>query len=122
MTGAPALERVSVSDLASVSMFVVTREAGPAWADGGIYDQPGVGEHAAFMNRLAAEGFVLFGGPLAGTEQGRVRVLLVVDAAGEAEIRRCLADDPWEATQQLVTRAVEPWTILVGTKPSGASG
>ena len=51
-----------------MSYFAVIREAGPAWAAGGISEQPAVADHAAFMNALADEGFVLFAGPLAGTE------------------------------------------------------
>jgi uncharacterized protein YciI len=101
-------------------LFAVTREAGPGWAAGGIYEQAGAQEHAAFMNGLADEGFVLFGGPLAGTEQGRVRVLLVVEAEDEAAIHRRLASDPWIETHQLVTSGVEPWTILVGAQPATA--
>jgi uncharacterized protein YciI len=97
-----------------MSYFAVTREAGPVWTAGGIYEQPAVNEHAAFMNALADEGFILFAGPLAGTEQDRVRVLLIVDADSDATIHRRLADDPWVPTQQLVTLNVEPWTILVG--------
>jgi hypothetical protein len=53
-----------------VSTFAVIREAGPAWATGGIYDQPAVDEHAAFMNALADRAFLLFAGPLAGSEHG----------------------------------------------------
>lgn len=34
----------------------------------------------AFMNGLAAEGFALFAGPLAGSEQDRIRVLLIAEA------------------------------------------
>ena len=99
-----------------MSTFAVTREAGPGWAAGGIYEQPGVEEHAAFMNALADAGFVLYGGPLAGTEHERVRVLLIIDADAEATIHLRLADDPWVTTQQLVTQSVEPWTILVRTQ------
>jgi uncharacterized protein YciI len=97
-----------------VSTFAVIREAGPAWATGGIYDQPAVDEHAAFMNTLADSGFLLFAGPLAGTEHGRVRVLLIVNTDDEDEIHRQLADDPWVPTEQLVTVRIEPWQILVG--------
>jgi hypothetical protein len=46
------------------------------------------------MNTLADQRFVLFGGPLAGTEKGHVRVLLIVDADSEAAIHPRLADDP----------------------------
>jgi uncharacterized protein YciI len=97
-----------------VSLFAVIRKAGPAWQAGGIVQQPSVTEHAAFMNTLADQRFVLFGGPLAGTEQGHVRVLLIVDADSEASIHRLLADDPWAATGQLRTVSIEPWKILVG--------
>jgi uncharacterized protein YciI len=100
-----------------VSYFAVTREAGPAWTAGqGITGQPGVGDHAAFMNALADQGFVLFGGPLAGSEHGRVRALLIVKADSEAEIHRRLADDPWVSSGQLLTVSVEPWKILVSAE------
>jgi len=99
-----------------VSTFAVIREAGPGWHDGGIYDQPEVDKHATFMNTLADSGFVLFAGPLAGTEHGRVRVLLIVNAEDDDEIHRQLADDPWIPTEQLVTTRIEPWQILVGAE------
>jgi uncharacterized protein YciI len=100
-----------------VSIFAVTREAGPAWTDGqGIFGQPAVSEHAAFMNSLAEQEFVLFGGPLAGSEDGRVRVLLIVNADSEAEIQRRLAEDPWVPTGQLTTVRIEPWKTLVGAE------
>ena len=99
-----------------MTTFAVIRAAGPGWTDGGIFDQAGVTEHAAFMNALADRGFVLFAGPLAGTEHGRVRVLLIVNADDEDEIHRRLADDPWIPTAQLVTVSIEPWHILVGAE------
>ncbi len=100
-----------------VSYFVVIREAGPAWTAGkGIADQPAVSAHAAFMNGLADEGFVLCGGPLAERAHGRFRALLIVNADSEAEVQRRLADDPWAATEQLLTVSIEPWTVLVGAE------
>jgi uncharacterized protein YciI len=103
-----------------VSYFAVIREAGPAWIDGqGAFEQPGVNDHAAFMNALADEGLVLFAGPLAGSERGRIRVLLIGDAASEDEISRPLADDPWERAERLVTVTVEPWNLIVGAERLG---
>ena len=99
-----------------MSTFAVIREAGPGWRDGGIYEQPAVDEHAAFMNALADRGFVLFAGPLAGTEHGRVRVLLIVNAKDEDEIHRQFAGDPWVPTGQLCTVTIEPWQVLVGAE------
>lgn len=98
-----------------MSLFAVSREAGPAWMEGkGAFDQPGVSEHAAFMGALSDEGFILFAGPLAGTEGGRIRVLLIADAANEVDILQRLADDPWELTERTTTTSIEPWTLLVG--------
>lgn len=98
-----------------MSYFTVTREARPGWVkDEGIAHQPGLEDHAEFMNLLAEQGFVLFGGPLSGTEEGRLRALLVIDSSSEAEIERCLADDPWTLSDRLRTVNIEPWKIFVG--------
>ena len=103
-----------------MKLFAVTRTAGPAWTDGkGAFEQPAVNDHAAFMNGLADEGFVLFAGPLAGSEHDRIRVLLVMEAASEEDINRRLADDPWVRTQRLVTTSVEAWNLLVGAERLG---
>jgi uncharacterized protein YciI len=97
-----------------MSYFAVIREAGPRWTGGGIAGQPAVKDHAGFMNALADEGFVLFAGPLAGTEGGRLRALLIVAAETEDEIRRRLAEDPWVHADRLVITSIEPWNLIVG--------
>jgi uncharacterized protein YciI len=94
--------------------FAVIREAGSAWREGGIAGQPAMSGHATFMNALADQGFVLFAGPLAGTEHGRLRVLLIVDADSETQIQRRLADDPWTISGQLQITTIEPWNVFVG--------
>lgn len=68
------------------------------------------------MNNLANEDFVLFAGPLAGSEHDRIRVLLIADAGSETDVHRHLADDPWVRTQRVVTTSVEPWNLLVGAE------
>jgi len=95
-------------------MYAVIREAGPGWIDGGIAAQPDVADHAMFMNDLAAEGFVLFAGPLAGTEEGRLRALLIVEAGDDDEIGRRLADDPWARAGRLAITSIEQWNVIVG--------
>ena len=98
-----------------MSYFAVVRDAGPAWTDGmGAFEQPGVDDHTAFMNALAGEGIVLFAGPLAGSEHGRIHALLIVNADSEAVIHDRLAADPWAQAQRLVTASVEPWNLIVG--------
>ena len=68
--------------------------------------------HAAFMDELTTEGFVTLGGPLAG---GR-HVLLIVEAADEAAVRRRLADDPWWGSRLRFER-LEAWEVLLGGPP-----
>lgn len=95
--------------------FTVVREAGQGWEAGkAILEQPGAGDHAAFMNALAAEGFVVLGGQLGAGGPADPRVLLVVQADDEAEVRRRLAEDPWVSSGQLRIVSVEPWKLLVG--------
>ena len=87
--------------------FVVERRSGPEWdASRPLEDQPGWEAHAEFMDRLVDSGFVVLGGPLADEQ----RVILVVEAASEEEVRATLARDPWSGTH-LVVASVEPWTV-----------
>jgi uncharacterized protein YciI len=66
-------------------------------------------EHAAFMNDLAAEGFVVLGGPIGAGEE----TLLVINAPSEESLRARLASDHWSKAQLLEIGRVEPWTILL---------
>ena len=105
-----------------MTLFAVHREAGPAWIEGkGAFDQPGTGDHAAFMNELADDGLIRFAGPLAGTENGRIRVLLIAEATNEADVVARLSHDPWEVANRITTTGIEPWTLLVGTVESAAN-
>jgi uncharacterized protein YciI len=90
--------------------YAVTRQAGPSWTDGGIADQPRINDRSAFMDTLADQGFVMFAGPLAGTERGRLLALLIVNADSEEEIRHRLSADPWTVSQRLQITSIEPGT------------
>ena len=100
-----------------MSYFAVIREAGPGWTPGkAMLEQPGVNHHAVFMNELAQSGVVLVAGPLAGTEHGRLRALLIINAEREAEIHARLADDPWTTARRLQITSIESWHPLVGAE------
>jgi uncharacterized protein YciI len=77
-------------------------------------EQDGWDDHAAFMDALAAERFVLLGGPVGDGER---RFLLVVDAANESEIAARLDEDPWMPAEMLRLVDVQPWTLLLGRAP-----
>jgi len=96
-----------------VTRFAVRRVRGPAWnASLSMRAQARWAEHAAFMNALAAERFVVLGGPLGSGEE----ILLVIDAADEAAVRARLAADPWSGSGILEIKSVEPWTILLDSR------
>jgi uncharacterized protein YciI len=87
--------------------FVVERRIGPQWDPARpLEEQSGWDEHAAFMDGLVADGFVVLGGPLSD----EVRVVLAIEASSADEVRSTLARDPWHETH-LVVETVEPWTI-----------
>jgi hypothetical protein len=91
-----------------VTTFLVQRlRSGPQWDPSlPLEEQSGWPDHAAFMDGLCADGFVLLGGLLAD----EFRVVLVIEAESEDAVRATLADDPWSDTH-LVLDAVEAWTI-----------
>ena len=89
-------------------LFAVTRVLGPSWdALRSIREQDAWEEHAAFMDGLAEDGFVVLAGPIGDWQ----RIFLVVDAASEAEVEAQLAADPWTTMGLLRIGAIEPWTI-----------
>jgi hypothetical protein len=89
-------------------MFLVRRlRSGPQWDPSlSLEEQSGWPEHAAFMDALFEDGFVVLGGLLAD----EFRVVLAVEADSEGAVRSTLAGDPWSDTH-LVLDAVEEWTI-----------
>ena len=95
------------------TFHVVVLRSGPEWQPGKPLEaQSGWDEHAAYMDALVEDGFVVLGGPLADEH----RVVHVVEAASEDDVRATLARDPWSGTH-LEVAAIEPWTIrLDGTR------
>ena len=95
----------------SVTYYAVTRERGESWdARLSMRQQEQWDEHAAFMNALVDDGFVVLGGPLG--DGGKI--LLIINAESEQEIDARLADDPWTPLGLLRIAKVEHWEILLG--------
>jgi len=101
--------RLSVGAMA---VFAVTMVNGPAWNPAlQRRQQAGWDEHAAYMDRLVADGRVILGGPIGdGTE-----VLVVHDAADEDDLRATLAADPWVDRILRVSR-IQPWTLWLDSR------
>ena len=90
-----------------MAFFVVLRRRGPLWDPSrSLEEQSGWTEHAAFMDGLVNDGFVVLGGPLADEKH----VVLAIEAGSEEAVRERLARDPWSDTH-LVVDSVDAWTI-----------
>jgi uncharacterized protein YciI len=91
-----------------MAMFhVVLHRSGPAWDPAlPLEEQSDWDAHASFMDGLAEAGFIVLGGPLADEH----RVVHVVEAESEDEIRATLGRDPWSESHLLI-EAIDPWTI-----------
>jgi uncharacterized protein YciI len=75
----------------------------------GTREQPFWDEHAAFIDQLVADGFVLMGGPL--VDEGGA--LLIVNAEDEEQVREKLKNDPWFEHGILKLESVKRWQIFI---------
>jgi uncharacterized protein YciI len=91
-------------------VFAVTLESGPNWDySRNRREQDAWDEHAAFMDGLVEDGFLILGGPI-GDVDGK-RTMHAIEAADEQEIRDRFATDPWAPMGLLEIVKIEPWTI-----------
>lgn len=91
--------------------FVVMLSHGPAWdVARPLEGQQAWTDHAAFMDGLVEDGFVVLGGPL----EGASGALLIVRATRQADVEPRLAADPWAQLDLLRTISVTPWTLRLG--------
>ena len=90
--------------------FIAISSAGPNRDQSkGTREQPFWDEHAAFIDQLVDEGFILMGGPLA--DEGGA--LLIVNAKDENELREKLKNDPWFEHGILKLESVKRWEIFI---------
>jgi uncharacterized protein YciI len=95
--------------------FMVLLAKGPSWDPIKLRRAQALwDEHAAFMDKLVADGFVVLGGPL-GEGDGD-DVLLVIDAADKDTIISTLKDDPWGPAGILEVKAIQRWTIFLDSR------
>ena len=93
--------------------FVVISSAGPnRIVPKGTREQPFWDEHAEFIDRLVAEGFILMGGPL--VDEGGS--LLIVNGEDENEVRAKLKNDPWREHGILKLESIKRWQIFIDAR------
>jgi uncharacterized protein YciI len=97
--------------------FAVRLVHGPGWdPTRPIRGQDGWDDHAAFMDKLVDDGFVILGGPVGNGEQ----TLHVVKAANEQEVKTRFARDPWASARLLQIGVIEPWALWLDSRPKQA--
>ena len=102
----------------AMANFAVRLVHGPGWDPSRqIRAQEAWDEHAAFMDALVDDGFVILGGPVGDGEQ----TLHVVEAADEDEVRERLADDPWATAGLLQVGTIEPWALWLDSRPENSA-
>ena len=82
----------------------------------GAREQPFWDEHAAFIDQLVDDGFILMGGPLLGRDGLPQGALLVVNAQDENEVKEKLKDDPWFERGILKLESVKRWQIFIDAR------
>ena len=98
--------------------FALTLVHGPGWdTSRPIRQQQAWAQHAAFMDGLVDDGFIILGGPLGDGE----RTLHVVDAAGPGEIEARMAQDPWAELGLLRIGSIEPWSLWLDGREAAAA-
>ena len=96
--------------------FAVRLGHGPGWdTSRPIRAQDVWDQHAAFMDGLVDDGFVVVGGPVGDGEE----TLHLVEAADESEIEARLAEDPWASAGLLVIATIEPWALWLDGRRVG---
>ncbi|PYJ03896.1 MAG: hypothetical protein DME39_04125 [Verrucomicrobia bacterium] len=93
--------------------FIAISSAGPNHDQSkGTREQPFWDEHAAFIDQLVADGFVLMGGPL--VDEGGA--LLIVNAEDEEQVREKLKNDPWFEHGILKLESIKRWQIFIDAR------
>jgi uncharacterized protein YciI len=101
-----------------MATFAVRLVHGPGWdSSRQIREQNAWRQHAAFMDRLVEEGFIVLGGPVGGGEE----TLHVVEAADESEVGALFAGDPWAVAGLLQVGTIERWALWLDSRDAGSA-
>jgi uncharacterized protein YciI len=96
--------------MAELNTYIVLSSAGPHRDLGkGSREQAYWDDHAAFIDALVENTFIMMGGPL--TDEGGA--MLIVRAESEAAVRAALRDDPWYRHGILTLERIARWEIFI---------
>ena len=98
-------------------IYMVEYEAGPSYLPGRPFaEQPGIGEHAAYMDQLHDAEILIFGGPFFDELDPLVMTgaTLFLDVRSETEAREIVDQDPAIVHGLLTVVDVMPFMAMIG--------
>lgn len=98
-------------------LYMVEYDAGPSYLPGRPFaEQPGIGEHGAYMDQLHTAGVLVFGGPFFDELDPLVMTgaWLFLDVKNETEAREIVDRDPAVAHGLLTIVDVKPFMAMIG--------
>ncbi|WP_165422864.1 YciI family protein [Ktedonosporobacter rubrisoli] len=86
---------------------------GPAWIAGKTSrEQPYWTEHAAFLDKLFADGMVILGGPFANYSD----LLVIIEADTEEQVHSLFKQDPFVLHNIIRVRAIREWLLFLDAR------
>jgi uncharacterized protein YciI len=100
-----------MSDDTTQTWYVLHHTSGPSVPDGeNVFDQPGIAEHYAFLQRRMAAGELVAAGPLLDV---RGSGLTILDVASPEEAQRLATVDDQAVATGVLDVEVRPWHVVM---------
>jgi len=115
--GADSPDQAVAPPLPKPPIYMVEYDAGPSYLPGRPFaEQPGIGEHAAYMDQLHDAGILIFGGPYFDDLDPLVMTgaSLFLNVKSETEAREIANRDPAIAHGFLTVVDIMPFMAMIG--------
>jgi uncharacterized protein YciI len=94
--------------------FALLHTPGPAVGEGqSVFEHPGIGEHYAFLQRLAADGVLVAAGPLTDS---RGQGMTVIEVGTVEEAHRLAEQDDASVRAGVLNVTVRPWQVVLAPR------
>jgi len=97
-----------------MARWVIRVQRGGPWDfSKDMRQQDGWDDHAAYMDGIFDEGFLLLAGPLEGDKE----TMWVVEAESREQILERMKEDPWSPNGMLTPTKIERWDVVMDRLP-----